>query len=242
MRVHPQRTEPAEDIGSTQCCEVPETVESQSNEEIDQVGVDFVERLQPSDGKRSAELPRPTRSNNDLLTSTGTEAGGDAGCEPAVGHSHSHSHCRLGGGSTGWNIGFRLSCDHVEDGSSQLLGHRFITTEVARRTTRGDAQPTRLDQVDARCNRGDGAHDRFELAGITRRIVVEELDVWTALLRLTTPLADHDPLGSGGGRACDDAVRAHHRSGHVGLAAGGDDRPVGTPDRDHPDRVLLVTH
>ena len=89
-----------------------------------------------------------------------------------------------------------------------MFGIRPVTTEVARRTTSGDAQPARFDQVDSRRDLGNGAHDRFELAGITRRVVVEEADEWAALLRLAAALPDHDPLVGRCRRSGHDPIRA----------------------------------
>ena len=171
--------------------------------------------LQPGDRERGEERRRAIWRDDDRVEPC--PPGGDGGGEAAVGDADP-------------DVGGRLGANGLDD----LLGQPFVTAEVARRAAGAEAQPPWLDDLEARGEPPDGAHDGLERPGVAVGVVVEQHDVGTALLRLAPALADHHAVGSGGRRTGDDAVGVQHDGRHFDGHAGGDDRPVRAPHGDHP--------
>ena len=108
-----------------------------------------------------------------------------------------------------------------------------IAAEVAGRTTGVETQQARCDHVDPRGEPADRARDRLESEGIAIGIVVEQHGVGAAALGGAPPLPDLDAFGCCRGRPGDHPVGVQDDRRFV-VPSGGDDRPVGTPDREDP--------
>ena len=209
------RAEPGQDVARRQPGEVAEAGEAHPGEQPDQLGIGLADVLQPGDRERGEERRRATRRDDDR-TPAGT-ASGDSGGEAAVGDAHPDVRGGL-----------------AADGGDDLFGQPLVATEVARRAASAEAQPPRLDHLEAGGEPADGAHDGLERPGVPVGVVVEQHDVGATLLRLAPALADHHPVGCGRRRPGDDPVGVQHHGRHIRRHAGGDDRPVGAPHRDHP--------
>ena len=141
--------------------------------------------------------------------------------ESSVGDAHTGDQ-RRGAGSTdlGQTVG-------------QPVGQRRVTTEVARRPERPQADPPRFDDVETWRDLGDDTDQRLELASITVGVVVDQSDVGATSLSLTAALADDDALGRSSGGTRHDPVRGHDRGRNIAREPRSRRRPVGKPHRDH---------
>ena len=102
----------------------------------------------------------------------------------------------------------------------ELLGEALVAAEVARRAAGAEAQPSRLDDLQAGGEAADRPHDGLERPGVAIGIVVEQHDVGAALLGLAAALPDGHALGGRRRRAGDDPVGVEHD---------GRDVPAATP-------------
>ena len=160
------RTSPAGSAG-----EVAEAGQAHAGEQADELGVGLADVLQPGDRERGEERRRAARRDDDRVAPG--PPGGDGGGEAAVGDADP-------------DVGGRLGAN----GGDDLLGQPFVTAEVARRAAGAEAQPPRLDDLEARGEPADGAHDGLERPGVAVGVVVEQHDVGAALLGLAPALAD----------------------------------------------------
>ncbi len=120
----------------------------------------------------------------------------------------------------------------------------LVSTEVARRAASNQTQPTRLDDFQPRCHLGDRPDDRFELASVTTRVVVEYQQLGTCALCSAAACARLHSRCCGTGSAGDHPIRTEHRSRLIGRYPGSDGRPFRAPHRDQSRRRLQrhVTH
>ena len=116
----------------------------------------------------------------------------------------------------------------------ELPGQRLVAAEVARRAAGGEAQPARLDDLEARREAADRPHDGFERPGVAVGIVVEQRGVRAALLGLAATLADRDPSAAAAGDRATTRLACSTTPSAPAAHPGRDDRPVGAPHGDHP--------
>lgn len=230
MSVYADWPEPAEYVGWRECCELAKTADAKAGEQVDEIGIDLTERLQPTDRERRTERRRPRRFDHDRVLTSNGQASSDARGEATIGHPHSDRCHHITSACV-------VEPECVGDDVMQMLGQRSVAPEITRRPASRHAQPARFDEIDPRGDVGNGSHDRFELASITGWIVIEEHDVRTPLLRLPTALADHDAFSRSRSRARHNTMCPHHRGRDIVTTSRSDDRPVGTPDGDHPHRI-----
>ena len=211
------RSEAGQHVALRQRGQLAEAGQAHAGEQPDEVGVDPADLAQPGHRQRGQERRRP--AGGDDPGRPDPPPGGDGRGEPPVGDAHADDDVGPG---------------DLADGRHDLLGERPVTTEVARRAAGPEAQPPRLDDLQAGGEPADGPHDGLERPGVTIGVVVEQHDVGAALLGLATTLPDGHALGGGRRGPGDDAVGVQHHRRHLGRRPGGDDRPVRAPHRDHP--------
>ena len=96
-------------------------------------------------------------------------------------------------GHARWTLG-----EGMADRGDDAFGEALVAAEVARRSAGLEAQPPRLDDLQSRGQLVDGAHHRFEHAGVAIGVVVEEHRFGAALLGDPAALPDGHTDGGGG--------------------------------------------
>ena len=213
------RSEAGQDVTGRQRGEVPEAGQTHAGEQPDELGVGLAEEVQPRHRERGEE-GRAGAGSDDHRRPAGP-AGGDGGGEAPVGDADAEP-------------GALDGCRLPVDGGDQLLGEALVAAEVARRAAGAEAQPARLDDLEAGGEPADRPHDGLEGPGVAIGVVVEQGDVGAQLLGLAAALADDDALGGRRRRAGDDPVGVEHDRRRRRRHPGRDDRPVRAPHGDHP--------
>jgi hypothetical protein len=177
----PERPEAGEDVALGQRGEVAQAGQTEAGEQADELGVDLADDVQPGHGQRGEEVGRGARRDDDRRPAG--PPGRDGRGEAPVGDAHADPGRHRPG--------------LAPHGGDEPAGQRLVAAEVARRTTGAEAQPARLDDVEARGEAADRPHHGFERPGIAVGVVVEQGDVRAALLGLAAALADGHALRRG---------------------------------------------
>ena len=167
MGMNTGRSEPSEHVDWIECSQVAESPHSEPGEQFDQIGINLTECVEPTDRQRRTECCRCACVDHDRRPTCDCQASGDSRGEPTVSDPDADTDRRA----------------HAVDGQlDNALGEYRLTTEVTRGTSGGHGEPSRLDHVEAWRQVGDGPQRRLEDARIALGVVIDQLELWAALL------------------------------------------------------------
>ena len=195
------RPEAGQDVALRQRGEVAEAGQAHAGEQADQLGVDLADDVQPGHRQRGEERRRRRRA----ATTIGARPARRAATAEAKRPSAIPTPTPVADG-----------CRPRAHGGDELLGERLVATEVARRAAGAEAQPARLDDLQARGEPADarttGSNARASRSGSWSSSATSGQQ----LLGLAAALADGHALGRGRRRAGDDPVGVQHDRRHAG--------------------------
>ena len=218
MRQRGVEPEPAEHVGGGQGREVAQRADAEPAQQIDQRVTADRGDVEPGE-----ERPGAPRRHD------AARARREPGREHAVGDAH-----------------LRLDRAGLGDLLDEVLGGRLLAAEVSGRAPGRERAHPRPDHVDTGRDRLDGRHHGLERPRVPRLVVLDDMQLRAAGLRLALAQTEPDALGPGRGGAGDDPVGLDHddglERGHAVDDAGGHHRPVGAPNEQRTTHNLVIVH